>query len=165
MSKPENQSDVKDVKVEERMTKRVITITPSESCQRALLMMHSAGINHLPVLDNNQLVGILTERDILRRAPEQRNAVSARSRRHLLSVVNVGGVMTFAPETVSPQTSLREAVGVMLQRKISCLPVVQSGQVVGIFTTRDVISTLLSEEQTGGEGGAKAAEAKTHASS
>jgi acetoin utilization protein AcuB len=162
VSKPENQNDVK---VEERMTKRVITITPSESCQRALLMMHSAGINHLPVLDNNRLVGILTERDILRRAPEQRSAAGAGSRRQLLAVVNVGGVMTFAPETVSPEASLREAVGVMLQRKISCLPVVQSGQLVGIFTTRDAISTLLSEEQTAEQDGAKAAEAKKLASS
>jgi CBS domain-containing protein len=147
------------------MTKGVITITPSESCQKALLMMHSAGINHLPVLDENRLVGILTERDILRRAPEQKSAADAGSRRRLLSVVNVSGVMTFAPETVSPGASLREAVGVMLHRQIGCLPVVQSGKLIGIFTTQDAISILASEERTDVEGAAKGAEAKKHSSS
>ena len=147
------------------MTKGVITITPSESCQKALVMMHSAGINHLPVLDNHRLVGILTERDILRRAPEQKSAADAGSRRKLLSVVNVGGVMTYAPQTVAPQASLREAVGVMLHRRIGCLPVVQSGQLIGIFTTRDAISILANEELATAEAGSEGAERKKDASS
>lgn len=161
MSKRE---DDPEVKVGDRMTKGVITITPSESCQKALLMMHSAGINHLPVLDNDRLVGILTERDILRRAPEQKVAADAGSRRRLLSVVNVGGVMTYAPQTVTPQASLREACGVMLHRQIGCLPVVQSGQLIGIFTTRDAISIPASEEPFPQGGGTKGGGTKKPAS-
>jgi CBS domain-containing protein len=147
--------DQTEVKVGDRMTRGVITITPSESCQKALLMMHAAGINHLPVVDEDRLVGILTERDILRRAPEQKRAADAGSRRRLLAVVNVAGVMTYAPQTVDPQASLREAVGVMLHRHIGCLPVVQSGQLIGIFTTRDAISILAPEGPRRGDGGEK----------
>jgi CBS domain-containing protein len=124
------------------MTREVITITPSESCQKALLMMQSAGINHLPVVERERLVGILTERDIHRRAPELRREVEAGSRKRFLSLVNVGGVMTYAPATVSPGVSLREAIGMMLQRRISCLPVLRHGRLIGIFTTRDAIGVL-----------------------
>ena len=145
------------------MTREVITITPSESCQKALLMMQSAGINHLPVIERNRLVGILTERDIHRRAPEIRRATEIGSQKRLLSLVNVGGVMTYAPATVSPRASLRDAIDVMLQRRIGCLPVLRNGRLVGIFTTRDAIGVLagrqkagtetkLAETATGGEG-------------
>ena len=121
------------------MTCDVITITPSESCQKALLMMQEAGINHLPVVERERLVGILTERDILRRAPEVRRTIDPGSRKRLLSLVNVGGVMTYAPATVSPRSSLKDAAAVMLQRRIGCLPVIRNGRLIGIFTTRDAI--------------------------
>jgi CBS domain-containing protein len=133
------------------MTREVITIAPSESCQKALLMMHSAGVNHLPVVERDRLVGILTERDIHRRAPELRRAVEAGSRKRLLSLVNVGGVMTYAPETVSPSSSLREAIAVMLQRRIGCLPVLRNGRLIGIFTTRDAIGILAGRPRASGE--------------
>lgn len=107
-------------------------------------MMHSAGVNHLPVIEQDRLVGILTERDIHRRAPEQRRGAEAGSRKKLLSVVNVGGVMTYAPATVAPGASLREAIGLMLERRIGCLPVIRRGRLVGIFTTRDAMAVLAS---------------------
>lgn len=144
------------------MSREVITITPSESCQKALTMMYRAGINHLPVVEGDRLVGILTERDIHRRAPEVRREVEAGSRKRLLSLVNVGGVMTYAPTTVSSQASLREALEVMLQRRIGCLPVVRSGHLIGIFTTSDAIGVLTdtsgrdegeSQEDRGSSGG------------
>jgi CBS domain-containing protein len=127
------------------MTREVITIAPTESCQKALLMMHSAGINHLPVIDRDRLVGILTERDIQRRAPEQRRPSEPGSRKHLLALANVGGVMTYAPATVSPRTPLRQAIHLMLERRIGSLPVVDRGRLIGIFTTRDAIGLLADE--------------------
>jgi CBS domain-containing protein len=54
----------------------------------------------------------------------------------------VGGVMTYAPATVSPRSSLREAAAVMLERRIGCLPVIRNGRLIGIFTTRDAIGIL-----------------------
>jgi acetoin utilization protein AcuB len=149
------------------MTREVITITPSESCQKALLMMQSAGINHLPVVERNRLVGILTERDIHRRAPEIRRGIEAGSQKRLLSLVNVGGVMTYAPATVSPRASLRDAIAVMLQRRIGCLPVMRNGRLIGIFTTRDAIGVLAgpSKQPTGESRPLRAAstgEGKTH---
>jgi acetoin utilization protein AcuB len=127
------------------MTREVITITPSESCQKALRTMQEAGIHHLPVVERERLVGILTERDILRRAPEVRRAIDPGSRNRLLSLVNVGGVMTYAPATVSPRSSLREAAAVMLERRIGCLPVIRNGRLIGIFTTRDAIGILAGQ--------------------
>ena len=144
MDKPQSiaTGSTRDGRVKDHMTRDVITIDPSESCQKALMMMHSAGINHLPVVERSRLVGILTERDIHRRAPELRRSAEAGSRKRLLSLVNVGGVMTYAPATVSSQTSLREALDVMLKRRIGCLPVMRKGHLVGIFTTRDAMGVL-----------------------
>lgn len=124
------------------MTREVITIAPSESCQQALTMMQAAGVKHLPVVERDRLVGILTERDIHRRAPELRRGVDVGSRKRLLSLVNVGGVMTYAPATVPSNASLDEALELMLQRRIGCLPVMRKGQLIGIFTTRDAMSVL-----------------------
>ena len=129
------------------MTRDVITIAPSESCQKALLMMHEAGINHLPVVERERLVGILTERDIHRRAPELRRAIEPGSKKRLLSLVNVGGVMTYAPATVSPRSSLREAAAVMLKRRIGALPVIRNGRLIGIFTTRDAMGILAGQSR------------------
>lgn len=143
------------------MTRQVLTITPSESCQKALLMMHSAGVNHLPVVERDRLVGILTERDIHRRAPEQRPGAEAGSRKKLLSVVNVGGVMTYAPATVSPRARLQEAIGLMLDRRVGCLPVVQRGRLVGIFTTRDAMTVLASATSGAGKSDRPAASAES----
>ncbi len=137
------------------MTREVITIAPSESCQKALLMMHSAGVNHLPVIERDRLVGILTERDIHRRAPEQRRGAEAGSSKKLLSVVNVGGVMTYAPATILPGTSLREAIGLMLERRVGCLPVLRRGRLVGIFTTRDAMAVLATATSTNARDGEK----------
>ena len=149
------------------MTRDVITITPAENCQKALLMMHSSGVNHLPVVEKDRLVGILTERDIHRRAPEIRREIEAGSRKRLLSLVNVGGVMTYAPATVSPRASLREAISIMLQRRIGCLPVLRNGRLVGIFTTRDAIGVLAGRSSAGTaakqEASVPAGSAKTHA--
>jgi acetoin utilization protein AcuB len=135
----------RETRVKDHMTRDVITITPSESCQKALLMMQEAGINHLPVVERERLVGILTERDILRRAPEVRRTIDPGSRKRLLSLVNVGGVMTYAPATVSPRSSLKDAAAVMLQRRIGCLPVIRNGRLIGIFTTRDAIGILAGQ--------------------
>lgn len=135
-------ADLQKVRVADRMTRAVITIAPSESCQRALFMMHEASINHLPVLEGKRLVGIITERDIYRRSPQQAAGSVGAIQKKLLSVVNVGGVMTYAPVTVPPSVSVKRAVEVMLEYRVGCLPVVRNGRLIGILTTRDAIGLL-----------------------
>lgn len=58
------------MRVSSRMTREPITINPVEDCRRALFLMRKAGVTHLPVLDGARLVGIVTEGDIRRRAPD-----------------------------------------------------------------------------------------------
>ena len=139
-------------RVRDHMTRAVITITPAESCERALSIMQTSHIKHLPVLEGKRLVGILAERDIRRRLARIRAAGHSNESK-LLSLVKVGGVMTYAPATVDPSVPLGEAAAIMLERRISSLPVVRRGRLVGIFTTRDAIG-LLAAYGSGGRTGA-----------
>lgn len=122
------------------MTRDVITISAGESCRWALLVMNAAGIGHLPVCEGDRLVGVVSERDIYRRAPKLVAAPSEGLRHEvLLAHVNIGGVMTYGPVTVAPSASLAEAVSLMLERGVGSLPVLSEGRLVGILTIRDIL--------------------------
>jgi acetoin utilization protein AcuB len=129
---------ISEARVADRMTREVITINPSDSCERALSIMRKSLIKHLPVLEGKRLVGILTERDIQRRLPRIR-VFGSTNEGKLLTLVKVGGVMTYGPVTVTPVVPLREAAAIMLKYGIGSLPVVQQGDLVGILTSKDAV--------------------------
>lgn len=129
---------IAEARVEDRMTREVITIKPSDSCERALVVMRKSFVKHLPVLEGKRLVGILTEHDIQRRLPRIR-VFGSTNEGKLLTLVKVGGVMTYGPVTVPPALRLSEAAAIMLKQGIGSLPVVQHGNLVGILTSKDTV--------------------------
>lgn len=140
--------NLSQARVRDYMTRAVVTIASSDSCAQALMLMESSRVKHLPVLEGQRLVGILTERDIRRRLPRVR-AIGPTDGRKLLSLVKVGGVMTYSPRTVDASMNLSEAAAIMVERRIGSLPVVQAGRLVGILTARDAIG-LLARPALGG---------------
>jgi acetoin utilization protein AcuB len=96
--------------------------------------MTAGHFRRVPVVQDEVLVGILTDRDIRRHV-----GVEERTR--------VGATMTETPLSVSPQMPVEEAVQLMLKHQIGGLPVVENGKVVGIITTSDVLRAFL--EMTG----------------
>jgi acetoin utilization protein AcuB len=116
--------------VRHRMTHPPVTVSPQDTLAAAQEKMTAGHFRRVPVVQDGALVGILTDRDIRRHV-----GVEERTR--------VGAAMTDTPLSVSPQTTIEEAVQFMLKHQISGLPVVENGQVVGIITTSDVLHAFL----------------------
>ncbi len=116
--------------VGKRMTREPVTTAPDELLSQARQKMTAGGFRVLPVVSEGRLVGVITDRDI---------------RTHIgdLERTKVKGVMTEKPLTVSPSTTLENAAQTLLSLKIGGLPVIESGQVVGVITTSDILKAFL----------------------
>ena len=133
-----------ELTVEDLMSVALVTVRKSESIRRADLSMRYADIRHLPVLDETgRLVGIVSDRDLLR--------AFAHSRQRTL--IRVGDIMTRRLHTVRPETPAWRAAGLLLQYRISALPVVDRPRhLVGLVTETDFLRVfrLVGERSRGG---------------
>lgn len=130
--------------VANRMTKNPITVEPSTPVNDAAKLMKRRNIRRLPVVEDGMLVGIISDRDIMRVAPSPATTLSKFEIMSLLDKITVSEIM--AKEVVSlPDTAtIEEAALVMYNEKLSGLPVVSSmGAVVGIITETDVFKTFV----------------------
>jgi acetoin utilization protein AcuB len=130
----------------EKIQKNPVTITPEASFYEARNLIHEKGIRHLPVVDkNNSLVGIVTDRDIREAAPSDATLLSVQELNYLLGKLKVSSFMTPKAKliTISPDTLIEEAVQLMHDNKIGCLPVVEGKKLYGIFTETDALDHLV----------------------
>jgi acetoin utilization protein AcuB len=116
--------------VGDRMTKYPVTVSPTDTLAQAQEKMRSGGFRQIPVVDNNRMIGILTDRDIARRG------------RHNV-VAKVQSAMTNEIITASPDMPLDEAARLLLRHKIGGLPVVERGELVGILSTSDILQAFV----------------------
>ena len=131
------------MRVERIMTLNPVTVAPHDSLRRAIALMKEGSFRRLPVLEDGQLVGIVTDRDIRLAA---NSPVILRERwqdEFLLDHVKVDACMTPDPITVTPDSSVEEAARLMHGRKVGGLPVVQEGKLVGIITETDILNHFI----------------------
>jgi acetoin utilization protein AcuB len=118
------------------MRSPVVTISSDTTLQDAYRTMNEKSIRHLPVRDGDQLVGIVTDRDL-------RLATSALSASPFPPDGKVEAVMCRAPLTANPMDPVEDAARTMRENKIGCLPVVDDEQLVGIITGIDLVDALM----------------------
>lgn len=126
--------------------KNPVTISPDVSFYEARTLIRDKGIRHLPVVDkNNKLLGIVTDRDIREAAPSDATTLSIHEIHYLLGKLKVSGFMTPKEKlvTITPDTLIEEAVQLMHDHKIGCLPVVEGEKLYGIFTETDALAHLV----------------------
>lgn len=133
------------MRVDRRMRARVITIQHDESldCAQTLMALH--GIRHLPVLDGQRIVGVLSDRDVLGVMVQQRRGAcgSRAGKSYFLPPgVRVDEAMSADPVIVAPDTDIEEAARLLISRKIGCLPVIDRDRVVGIITETDILGVF-----------------------
>src|SRR5918992_6294641 len=104
------------------MRVRVVSVRPDESVQVAIARMQEENIGSVAVCDGPRLVGIFTERDVLRLAGEGADFLD----------LTVATVMTSTPVTISPDADLLDAARIMNERNIRHLPVVEGENLLGI---------------------------------
>ena len=126
------------------MTQEVITITPETTLPEAHRLMTDHQIRRLPVLKNERLVGIVTLGDVREAEPSDATSLSIWEMNYLLAKLNIETVMTSNPLTISSEATISDAARLMLEHKVSGLPVVdQAGQVVGIITESDIFRLVV----------------------
>jgi len=130
----------------EKIQKNPVTISPEASFFEARNLIHEKGIRHLPVIDKNgKLVGIVTDRDIREAAPSDATLLSVQELNYLLGKLKVSAFMTPKDKllTISPDALIEEAIQLMHDHKIGCLPVIEGEKLYGIFTETDALSHLV----------------------
>jgi len=152
------------MKVRDVMSKKVITCAPSDVVSDVTEKLKKNNISGMPVVEHEQVIGVITERDVLEllRTPEYskdlwlpsplelievpiRELIEwTKTRKALEKIGNkpVAGVMTRQVHTISPEDSVENAAEMMTKYNINRLPVVENGKLVGIVTRGDIIAGL-----------------------
>jgi acetoin utilization protein AcuB len=120
------------MKVKKRMARKLVTIKKDATVSNAINLMKKHSIRHLPVVEQGELLGWVTERDI-------REAYLA----SLIEQVSMGDIMMKDPITVSPDANLEEAAELLYRHEIGGLPVVDKGKLVGVITVADIMAAFI----------------------
>lgn len=136
------------VRVKEWMTTPVVSISPNVSIVNAHQIMKENGVRRLPVLENERLVGIVTLGDIREASPSDATTLSIWELNYLWAQLTVEKVMTRKVMTISEDSPILDAAQIMLDHKVSGLPVLDDkGKVVGVITESDIFRMLIQSRE------------------
>ena len=138
--------------VRDLMRPEVVTLDADATMDLAEGIMRLGRIRHLPVVSGERVLGIVSQRDLLRAAVSSLLQLGGEAERKWLARIPVKAVMTPHVFTVAPSVSLRAAVRIMIDKRIGCLPVVDDGKLVGLLSESDCLVHLehllaISEEK------------------
>lgn len=133
-----------DRPIAERMHVNLRAISRSAPLYLATRIIRDARIRHLPVLDGDKLVGIVTDRDLRRAcgADAIADEMARESGDLYITSSKVEDIMSGPVEKLGESATLRNAARLMASRRIGCVPVVRAGQLVGIVTDTDCLRML-----------------------
>ncbi len=126
---------------EELMTRALRTVTPDHNLSEVREIFELEGFRHMPVVDEEGLVGIISKSDLLRMM-QGASIISTGSEHHnalIFETTKVGEVMTRDVKTVGHDTPVSEAAHIMVHYKLNALPVTENGEIVGLITSTDLL--------------------------
>jgi len=130
--------------VKDWMSTEVITAGPNTTLPEAHQLMVNEEIRRLPVVKNGRLVGIVTLGDVRGAEPSPATSLSIWELNYLLAKLALSQIMTADPITIAPTATIGEAARLMLENRVSGLPVVdEAGDLVGIITESDIFSMVV----------------------
>ena len=131
------------MRVRDAMTVGVLTVEPEAPVSIVVDLMIDHRIRHVPVVNGDgELVGLVSERDVLRSASTAEIELSMSERADRLTSVQAGDIMTSPVETVEAEDDLAVAASLMLENKFGCLPVLDEGVLTGIITEADFVRLM-----------------------
>lgn len=124
------------------MTRELTTLPHDATLLDAVLLMRSSGFRHVPVVNGDKLVGLLSDRDVQRASPSIFGKMTPEEYNRIFETTPLAKVMAKEPVTVTPATPVTEVVKMMYERKFGSVPVVEGEKLVGIVTTTDLLGLL-----------------------
>jgi acetoin utilization protein AcuB len=135
--------------VRDRMTSNPMTIAPDTTFPEAFRIMRDGRIRHLPVVEDEKLIGVVAQTDLLHASPSPATSLSVFEINYLLANLHVREVMSSPAVTVPDDAPLEEVARVLIDKKIGCVPVMRDGTMVGLITETDIFEAFV--EILGGE--------------
>jgi len=130
--------------IKDWMAKDVLTVDENTSLMRATRIMKENNIRKLPVVSHGKLIGIITDRDVKDASPSKTTSLDIHELYYLLSEMKVKDVMSVKPITMKGTDSLEMAAMILLENKISGIPVVEeSGHLCGLLSETDVLKGFI----------------------
>ncbi|MCI5870529.1 MAG: CBS domain-containing protein, partial [Streptococcus sp.] len=129
--------------VKDFMTKKVVYVSPDTTVAHVSEIMREQGLRRLPVIENDKLVGLVTEGTIAEASPSKATSLSIYEMNYLLNKTKIRDVMIKDVVTVSKYASLEDAIYLMIKHSIGVLPVMDNDMVSGIITDKDVFRAFL----------------------
>ncbi len=121
------------------MKPNVVSIPADDTLWIVKEIMEFGDTRHLPVVRLGELVGVVSQRDLLRASLSNVMGLPADEQKVFLEGVKISEVMSAPPISIDQDTSIRAAAHTMARKKIGCLPVVESGKLIGIVTETDLL--------------------------
>lgn len=128
------------------MTKEVLTVGGATGIGAAAELMKARNIRHLPVMEGERLIGIVSDRDLRQAMPPGALSLDVHKVGYLLDKVLVRDVMTKQVVGVSPDVSIAKAADLMVRNKIGCLPVLEGEALVGMITESDILRAVAEKQ-------------------
>ncbi len=133
------------MKVKDVMTPKVVTVAKGEPIRTAWLLMEKHNFHHLPIVDGNKLVGMLSDKDLYKALPSIEEIKDHAKLARILDTVKVDEVMTPKVKAVGPDMDVRQAARLFVENRFGCFPVVLEGKLVGILTTTDLLRYIVED--------------------
>ena len=130
------------MQVREIMSTDIEVVDRNDNLRTVEERMATKQLRHLPVLEQGEVVGIVTQRDLFKAAMSSAMGYGEKAQQAYLQSVRVKEIMVYPVVTVAPDTSVAAAADMMMNKGIGCLPVVEDQQLIGIVTKTDLLRCL-----------------------
>ena len=138
------------ITIDKIMSRKVVSVDMDDMLKDIREIFEHVRFHHILVLENDRLVGIISDRDLLKAVSPYVNTQSERPRDAATMRKRAHQIMTRKPVTISVDGTVLEAIRSLMDEKVSCLPVLdKDGSVAGILTWRDILKAIITTvEQT-----------------
>ena len=135
----EIEDELKEVKIHQIMTMDIIAASPSNKFSQAFQFFCEKNINHLPVCENGELLGIISNKDMMRHVYKHLLIDKKTDITSLDNELKLTDVMTSKPFSVSANTTVLDVKEIFGKAPFNCLPVTHEGKLVGLVTPKDLM--------------------------
>ncbi len=133
------------VPVSQIMTKEVVTLTTKNNLSDAENLFKEYGVRHLPVVNGNQLIGVLSYSDLLKISFSELSDDEKKIDTTVFNMYTIEQVMTKNPVSVSPDKTVREVTELLAKQSFHSVPVTENGELKGVVTTTDLLKYFLEQ--------------------